>query len=528
MKLRFLVLSALLALTALVVLPAAAQSPTTATVGYDGFSFSYDTTVATHIDIDPYAGDPPDAAGMAEVKHVQFTLSDSDTTPSLFDAAMGIRVYNTADFAMYPAYQQQYDTLQGLVGQQTDLTPFMTMSADLSQNTLPFVPVVAAGQAIRARAQYIETASVRGIGYITMYRQDVAPFLGNEFFYTFQGVSVDGSRYITAVVKLNTALFPAEVPADFNIETFQSTYADYVSQSIGTLNSAQPTDFTPSLDVAAAFIQSFSFNTSPAAQPTVPPVATTDPAVGSDPTLGGLAGVNWQLVSIGPNAVTIDNPITLLFSPEGIGGNSGCNSYFGQFQYDSTTLTMSFSNIGGTLIACEEPLMTQEMTYLSALQTVTGYQLQANQLLLTYPEGQIVFQPGEAPVATVPPTLEVPTSNTDPTLGGLAGVQWVLVSYGPADAPVAALPQAPVTLDFTAQGVSGSAGCNQYSGTFVYATNTLTFSPLVTTEMACADAAVTAQETAYLAALQAANLYSVDAGSLQIVYPDGLLVFGQA
>lgn len=526
MKFRYLLLTVLLAMTALVVLPAAAQTPTTATVGYNGFSFTYDTTVASHVDIDPYAGDPPDAAGMAEVKHVQFTVSDSDTAPSLFDAAIGIRVYTAADFAMYQAYQQQYDTLQGLVGQQLDLTPFMTMSDNLSENTLPFVPVVAAGQAIRARVQYVETASVRGISYLTMYRQDMAPFLGNEFFYTFQGVSMDGSQYVTAIVKLNTALFPAETPADFNMETFQTGYVDYVNQSIGTLNSAQPTDFTPSLATADALVQSFSFGSSPAAQPTVP--AVTDPSVGGDPTLGGLAGVNWQLVSIGPNAAPTDNPITLQFSQEGVGGNSGCNSYFGQFQYDSTALTLSFSNVGGTLMACEEPLMTQEMDYLTSLQTVTGYQIAENQLLLTYPEGLIVFQAGGAVAATVVPTLEVPVENTDATLGGLAGVQWVLVSYGPADAPVAALPTAPVTLDFTAQGVSGSAGCNQYSGTFVYATNTLTFSPLVSTEMACADAAVTAQETAYLAALQAANLYMVDAGALQIVYPDGLLVFRQA
>ncbi len=526
MKLRTLLLTALLAMTALVVLPAAAQSPTTATVGYNGFNFTYDTTVASHVDIDAYAGDPPDAAGMAEVKHVQFTVSDSDTMPSIFDAPIGIRVYNTADFAMYPAQQQQFDTLQGLLSQQMDLSPFMVMSANLSENTLPFIPVVAAGQAIRARVQYVDTGSVRGISYITTYRQDTAPFLGNEFFYTFQGVSVDGTQYVTAVVNLDTVLFPAEVPADFNMETFQAGYADYVTQSIGTLNSAQPTDFTPSLATADALVQSFAFSSSLAAQPTIP--AVTDPSAGGDPTLGGLGGVNWQLLSIGPDAAPTENPITLLFSPDGIGGNAGCNSYFGQFQYDSTTQTVSFSSVGGTLMACEEPLMTQETTYLTALQTTTGYQLIDNQLLLTYPEGLIVFQAGSATTPTVIPTLAVPVENTDPTLGGLAGVQWLLVSYGPPDAPVAVLPTAPVTLDFTAQGVSGSAGCNQYSGTFVYATNTLTFSPLVSTEMACTDPAVTAQETAYLAGLQAANLYSLDAGSLQIVYPDGLLVFRQA
>lgn len=519
MKFRTIFLVAILALLVVLALPVAAQTPTTATVGYNGFSFSYDTTLATHIDIDSFAGDPValEQPGGPEVKHMQFALSSADTTPSIFDAPMAIRLYNTADFSGYENQTGAWQTLQGLLDTRPDLTPYMSVGTS-TDNALPFLPIMPASQVLRARVQYVETAAVRGISYITVYRQDVSPLLGNEFFYTFQGLSSDGMYYVSAIVKLNTGLFPAEIPADFNMETFQTGFNDYIGQSIGTLNAAQAADFTPSLTTADALVQSFSFTASAPAQPP----AATAPA-SSDASLGGLGGVNWVLMSIGPNAAPTNPPITLTFAPDGIGGSAGCNTYFGQFQYDVSALT--FSDIGSTLIACEEPVMTQEQAYLNALQTVTAYQVTNGQLMLTYPEGVLVFN---AEGAQATPTVEVPVANTDPSLGGLGGVQWVLVSYGPAGTPATALPEAPVTLDFTQQGVSGSAGCNQYSGTFVYNNNTLTFNPLVTTQMACADAAVNAQEQAYLAALQAATLYSIDAGTLQIVYPDGILIFKSA
>ncbi|MEP6986033.1 MAG: META domain-containing protein, partial [Chloroflexota bacterium] len=117
-----------------------------------------------------------------------------------------------------------------------------------------------------------------------------------------------------------------------------------------------------------------------------------------------------------------------------------------------------------------------------------------------------------------------PIVNTDPTLGGLAGVHWVLVSMGPTAAPVAAIADTAVNIDFTQQGVSGSSGCNQYSGTFIYNNNTLSFSPLVSTQLACADN-IMAQESAYVAALQSATGYQIANGQLQITYADGVLVF---
>ena len=64
-----------------------------------------------------------------------------------------------------------------------------------------------------------------------------------------------------------------------------------------------------------------------------------------------------------------------------------------------------------------------------------------------------------------------------------------------------------LTAIFTADQVSGSAGCNTYSGGYTIEGTTLKIGPLASTMKACADEAVNAQEQQFLAALQAATTF---------------------
>ncbi len=521
MKLRVLLFSAAISILTLAAVPAAAQTPTTNTVAYNGFSFSYDASLAGHVDIDEVAGDAPDLQqpGGPEVKHVQFAVSSAETTPSIFDAPLAIRAYNTADFATYPNQTTQFQNLQNLLSTKPDLNTFMTSTDTTGAGNLPFVPILPAAQTIRARAQYVTTPSVTGIVYVTNYRQDVSPFIGSDFFYTFQGYSIDGVHYVSAIFKLNTALFPAQIPSDFNMDTFNAGFTQYLQQSVTTLNSAQPSDFTPALATLDAIVQSFSFAPANAPQPT-----TQSPA-GSDPTFGGLTQSNWVLASYGtaeaPIAALPNAPINLIFTPDGISGSAGCNSYFGQFHYDINIL--SFSNLGSTLIACTDPAVTtQETDYLNALRSATSYVIDNGVLKITYQNGILTFNAGAAPM---PQATVTPVVGGNSSLGGLAGVNWVLSSFGPAAAPVAVLPGSTVTALFTTDGISGSTGCNTYTGNFTYDNATLTFTPFIATKMACTDNNAMSQETAFLSALQSATGYQITNGQLQIMYPDGVLTF---
>ena len=404
-RVKAFLLMMILALGAIAIPASAQTSGGSSSFAYNDFSFSVASTVASNVVIAQVAGEPAstEQPGGPNVQHTQFTLYNGTDVPQDYFGGVGsIHVYNTADFAGYDLATQEYQKLQNLLAQHPDLTQYMVPSSDSTDFTLPYLPGVGAGQVIRARANYVDTATVSGVSYITAFKQDVSPFTGSEFLYTFQGLSKDGAHYIAAIFTLNTGLFPASIPSDFDYDTFGKTLNDYFAQSIATLNGGQPTDFTPSLADLDALVQSFSFaggTVNPPAGGTtptvVPPVVTVVPTVeNSDPTLGGLANKTWTLVSYGdpanPTAVVPGTqPVTMQFTAAGVAGNGGCNGFGGSFQYSGNTLT--FSQIIHTLIACDQPILDQENALFDALSTATTYQINGDQLQITYDGGVLTF-----------------------------------------------------------------------------------------------------------------------------------------
>jgi heat shock protein HslJ len=411
MKSKLLMFVLLLALCAF---PVLAQDSTLNSVSFNGFSFSFDSAWATNVNISRFAGDPVDAQqpGGPEVPHTQFLLYSDTILPESFDAPGVIRIYQASDIAVYPNAAPQFQQLQTLLTDRPDLAQFM-----VSNSTLPFLPTnLGPTQVVRARAQYVETPSVRGISYVTMFRFDVSPFTSSEFLYTFQGISLDGTQYVSAIFHVDAAVFPAEIPSDFDFAAFEEQYEAYVTESINQLNAATVENFTPSLSAIDAVIQSFAFGSVPVvsggATPLPPPATAT--IVNEDPTFGGLAGVTWTLVSYGapeaPIAVLPEAPITAIFSETGVGGSAGCNSYGGAFLYNSGALTVS--GIVSTLMACAENVMAQETAYVNALTTATSYQIVGGQLIIAYTGGQLVFV---NPLAITPTVTITPVASATPT-----------------------------------------------------------------------------------------------------------------
>lgn len=123
-----------------------------------------------------------------------------------------------------------------------------------------------------------------------------------------------------------------------------------------------------------------------------------------------------------------------------------------------------------------------------------------------------------------PSETAVPTDPAAPA--GLIVVEWVLVSYGPASDPVAALPGTKVTAVFDAAGqVGGSTGCNSYSASYQIDGSQLTIGNVAQTLMACAEETIMAQEAAYTAALGAAQTITIEGDTLIIAYKGGELRF---
>ena len=78
-----------------------------------------------------------------------------------------------------------------------------------------------------------------------------------------------------------------------------------------------------------------------------------------------------------------------------------------------------------------------------------------------------------------------------------------------------------IDITFTSDGkVSGQGACNSYSGSYTVNGQAIVFSPLASTQKACA-APLMAIDTAYFAALQATTSWQVSGSSLTLTGPGG-------
>jgi heat shock protein HslJ len=110
------------------------------------------------------------------------------------------------------------------------------------------------------------------------------------------------------------------------------------------------------------------------------------------------------------------------------------------------------------------------------------------------------------------------TSSGSQTGGGdLTGKVWALTDL--MGKPLAA--GVGISAQFSADGtVSGSAGCNSYSGTYTVSGNSITISSSMATTMMMCDEAVMEQESAYLKALAEAKTYEVKGDQLTLTGAD--------
>jgi|GEM_PF-2746856 len=100
----------------------------------------------------------------------------------------------------------------------------------------------------------------------------------------------------------------------------------------------------------------------------------------------------------------------------------------------------------------------------------------------------------------------------------LDGTTWTLLELS-EEQP--ALADTEVTLSFAGDQLSGSAGCNNYTGSFSLGADNpfvLTAGPIAATKMACPNPSLN-QENAYLNALQSAAQWGYEIGKLAIYYP---------
>ena len=226
---------------------------------------------------------------------------------------------------------------------------------------------------------------------------------------------------------------------------------------------------------------------------------------------GTLDGKTWALTSYAVDGASqaladgVDVDATFDASASTVSGSAGCNIYNGSYTADGANLT--FGQMATTMRACEAPQGAVEAAYLAALGLVRTYTATDDKLTLFGEGGTTLLEYGVAQ----PGTLTGVTWHATAINNGTGGVESVAEGTDP-------------TAIFDEAGtVSGNAGCNEYNGPAVVDGESIAIGPLVSTRMACADETASTQEGNFVAALEAATVFTVNGSTLELRDADGAL-----
>jgi heat shock protein HslJ len=157
-------------------------------------------------------------------------------------------------------------------------------------------------------------------------------------------------------------------------------------------------------------------------------------------------------------------------------------------------------------MACPGPLMDQEIGFMTSFQSAATYEISGDTLTMSNADGEVVV----TFVESEPLSLTGINWIANGVNNGRGGVQSIIIGNE-------------ITAVFSEDGsLSGSAGCNNYSGTYEVDGENISIGPLVTTRMACEEPEGTMeQESEYLAALETVSTWSIDGDVLDLRTSEG-------
>jgi heat shock protein HslJ len=197
-----------------------------------------------------------------------------------------------------------------------------------------------------------------------------------------------------------------------------------------------------------------------------------------------LEGSSWLLDADSLGVAGAEDVVSWIrFGADGtVTGEDGCNRFTGSYRRNGDALLLS--PLAGTRRACTGPAEEVARRVTERLEAVRVQTIEDRTLRLRDEEGAalLVYQ-GSAP--------------------GVAGA-WEARSVLYDEAIRGVIGEATPTAEFARNGtVTGSTGCNTFSGTYEARGTKLTIDPGAVTERACADPEAQRQEQGYLEALRA-------------------------
>ncbi len=216
-------------------------------------------------------------------------------------------------------------------------------------------------------------------------------------------------------------------------------------------------------------------------------------------TGGAIEGMTWKLTSQSVNGATTDVPADVVvdarFSSSNVAGSGGCNVYHGSAVIVDATIKVG--PLATTQMACQGPASDTETAYLANLAKASTYTATSDALTI-YDDSDAVI-------------LTYAAGAANPLEG-----EWVVTGYNNgSQAVVSPVEGTTLTATFTADGVSGSSGCNTYTGGYTLDGDQVTIGPVAGTLMACDEATMT-QETQFLTALQTPATVETTGGTVTL------------
>jgi hypothetical protein len=124
---------------------------------------------------------------------------------------------------------------------------------------LPFLPIWNAGSLGTFKFSYLDFQNGKGIRYITQYGQAAWPLNNRSMFYTYQGLTGDGSYYISALLPVSHASL--DEYDDFQPDDdFHANAEALIKEQLRQLSEQEDGSFSPSLAELDAMLQSLMVN----------------------------------------------------------------------------------------------------------------------------------------------------------------------------------------------------------------------------------------------------------------------------
>jgi heat shock protein HslJ len=212
---------------------------------------------------------------------------------------------------------------------------------------------------------------------------------------------------------------------------------------------------------------------------------------GTGGTGGTIDGTSWALKTYDVSGTATNVPagtrVDATFADGKVNGFAGCNVYNAPVTISGATIKVGAA--ATTAMACDPAKTSLEQAYLGNLAKAATFTATSDTLTMFDSAGKSI--------------LVYSAAAANPLEGS-----WDVTGYNNGkQAVVSPVTGSTLTAIFTPDQVSGSAGCNTYSGPYTLNGTTLKIGPLASTMRACADQAVNDQEQQFLAALQASTTY---------------------